>query len=224
MYSLRFFLCNAILTLELPTQTHAAFNEDVNGNIAVDLSSDLWNQLQAVDVGTCRARHRFKRDVGWTDCLVKGCEDVLTYDEIMADLNREAQSPDKVELHNMVNPDEDQALGRVLVFAGDQLPRRNIPRDNIVGVANLAFLLTSQVTWSGTGKVGRHFIIDSGRRSKQKYRPACPADEYKLACDNVLCEGKGGNCGDGPLHGCACHESKSCRMLCSCLHSILWDR
>lgn len=214
MHILQYFVCVAIASLGILPQARATFREDVGGNIAVDLSSDLYYDFQSADVGMCAARHRFRRDVEWTDCLTQGCEDVLSHDEILADLNREAQSPDKVELHNMVNPDENQALGRILVFAGDRLPRRNIPQNNIVGVANLAFLLTSQVTWSGNGKLGRHFIIDSSHRAKQRYQPACPEEKYKPACDNVLCEGKNGKCGDGPLHDCPCQETKSCRMFC----------
>lgn len=209
MISSQFFVFFALLALEVLPRAHASFKEGAKGNIQVDASYNLWAEAQSL--GTCKVKRRVKWDHNLRGCLVEGCEDILSLDDVLADLNREATSKDKIELHNFVDPDENEAFGRALIVAGENLPRRNIAQDRIVGITNLAFLLTASVTWSSNGKLGDHFIIDSDRRSKQKYTPVCPVGEFEPVCDNVLCEGTNGKCTSEILQGCGCRKRPSCR-------------
>lgn len=186
------------------------FTQNQNGDITVDLNGAFAKELDPLDT-TCKA----KRDDNTVDCLAQGAEDLLQNQPIFDWLNEEAANLDsQLVLRNWVNPDEDQAFSHVMAFVGAQMPRQGIPRNRLLPLAHVVFIL-KVARYYAERAVLRHFVIEANRRATQDWSPVCLDGEFKPQCDIVFCQGQNGKCTAPEFKGCNCNNDKKCRKCLS---------
>lgn len=207
MHLMNFFSLAVIYYLGVLRLSEASVTQNSNGDIVVDLSDGFVRALDPLDT-SCKAQ---KRDDNVFDCLFEGTEEILQDDSTFAWLNEEAQNIDsQIVPRNFIDPDENQAFGQVLVYAGAHLPRRGLPQNRILPMAEIAYLL-KLARWYQAGVQLKHFVISATKRSTKDFSPICTSGDAQPGCSNALCQGQNGKCTSDFMKGCACNDDSKCR-------------